>query len=101
MEEQQSLATVQARPLFLQELGALQVNAPLEDVQTVPAQQLLSSAPAQGPFSGVQVGCVQRRTPCASGMHGAKLQHWSRNWQTPPGAVAVPAGMQQFGSLAL
>jgi hypothetical protein len=75
LEEQQSLATVQARPLFLQEVDALQVNAPVENAQTVPAQQLLSSAPAQAPFSGVQVGCVQRRTPCASGMHGAKLQH--------------------------
>jgi hypothetical protein len=63
-------------------------------VQTVPAQQLPSSTPAQAPFSAVQAGTVQRSTPAASGTHGAPLQHWSRNWQTSP------AGMQQAGLLA-
>lgn len=38
------------------------------------------------------VGTVQRRMPEASGTQGAKLQHWSRNWQIWPSA------MQQFGS---
>jgi hypothetical protein len=69
-------------------------------VHTVPAQQLESSAPWHAPVTGVQLGSVQRRTPEASGTHGAKLQHWSRNWHTPPGAVTVPAGMQQAGFAA-
>lgn len=69
-------------------------------MQTVPEQQLVSSAPAQVPWSAVHVASVQRRTPVASGTQGAKLQHWSRNWQTPPGEVAVFVGMQHLGSLA-
>jgi hypothetical protein len=77
LEEQQSLATAQACPLGLHEVGVsqLKVPVPLAKVQTVPEQQLESSAPRQAPCSAVQVGCVQRRTPTASGMHGAKLQH--------------------------
>ena len=98
--EQQSLATEQDCPLLLHDVGVLQLKALTPSkVHTVPAQQLASSVPWQAPFSGVQDGTVQRSTPCASGTHGAKLQHWSRNWQTPP-AVAVPAGMQQAGLFA-
>ncbi len=69
-------------------------------VQTVPEQQLPSSGPPHAPPCAVQEAVVQRRTPWSSGTQGAKLQHWSRNWHTPPGAVAVPAGMQQAGSFA-
>jgi hypothetical protein len=98
--EQQSLATVQAWPLLKQDVGTSQLNVPLPaaKVQTVPAQQLLSSAPWHGAWSAVQVGWVQCSTPVSSGTHGAKLQHWSRNWQTL--AVPVPVGMQHCGLLA-
>jgi len=41
---------------------------------------------------------VHRSTPSAPGTQGAKLQHWSRNWQTLP--MPVPGGMQQPGVLA-
>jgi hypothetical protein len=96
--EQHSLATAQPRPLALQEAGTSQLKALPLNVQVVPAQQLESSAPAQPPWSAVQVGRVQRRTPSAPGTHGAKLQHWSRNWQTL--SAPVPGGMQQPGVLA-
>jgi hypothetical protein len=98
--EQQSLATVHVPPLALQLAGTSQVNAVPPQVQTVPEQQLPSSDPVQEPWSAVQDGTVQRSTPWASGTQGAKLQHWSRNWQTPPGAVAVPAAMQHCGFVA-
>jgi hypothetical protein len=99
--EQQSLAWVQAPPFDVQAPGTSQVKAPVPawKVQTVPAQQLPSSAPWQDAWRAVQEGTVQRRTPAWSGTQGAKLQHWSRNWQTPP-LLPVPAGMQQLGSLA-
>lgn len=42
-------------------------------------------------------GGVQRRSPFASGTHGTPPQHWSLNWQMPPGVVVVPAAMQQPG----
>lgn len=64
----------------------------------MPSQQLASPAPAHCAPSGLQVELdppPQRSTPCASGVHGANPQHWSRNWQTSPWA------MQQFGSVAL
>ena len=96
--EQHSLATVQPRPLAVQEAGTSQVKSAPPKVQAVPAQQLASSAPAQAPCSAVQVGSVQRSTPSAPGTHGAKLQHWSRNWQTL--AAPVPGGMQQPGVVA-
>jgi hypothetical protein len=85
----------------LHELGTWQLYPPPPfAAQTVPGQQLPSSAPAHAPPCAVQEAVVQRRTPWSSGTQGAKLQHWSRNWQTPPGAVAVPEGMQQAGLFA-
>jgi hypothetical protein len=89
--EQQSLATVHPWPFGAQDTGTLQLKVPAPKVQTVPAQQLPSSDPAQGAFSAVHADTVQRSTPAPSGTHGAELQHWSRNWQTSP------AGMQQAG----
>ena len=47
--EQQSLATVQVRPLALQVAGTSQVKALPPKVQTVPEQQLPSSAPVHDP----------------------------------------------------
>ena len=96
--EQQSLATEQPAPFSAQEMGTSQVKPPAPDSQTVPAQQLGSSAPVHAACSAVQVESVQRRTPSAPGTHGAKLQHWSRNWQTLSGPG--PGGMQQAGLLA-
>jgi hypothetical protein len=98
--EQQSLATEQPAPLA-EQAATSQVKTPPVDLQTVPSQQEPSSAPLHAPCSGVQVGVVQRRTPLASGTHGTPPQHWSRNWQTPPGVVAVFVGMQQAGLVAL
>lgn len=63
--------------------------AHLPEVQ-VPLQQ--SALLVQVPVVGTHAP-PQRSTPCASGTHGARPQHWSRNWQTSP------CGMQQFGSL--
>lgn len=96
--EQHSLATVQVSPFALQEAGTSQVKALPSNVQAVPAQQLGSSAPVHGAWSAAQVGRVHRSTPSAPGTQGAKLQHWSRNWQTLP--APVPGGMQQPGLLA-
>ncbi len=96
--EQQSLATPQSWSLALQVAGTSQLKALPSKLQTVPEQQLASSAPAHAPWSAVQVGRVQRSTPSAPGTQGAKLQHWSRNWQTL--AAPVPGGMQQPGVVA-
>ena len=96
--EQHSLATAQPRPFALQVAGTSQLKALPPKVQTVPEQQLPSSAPAQAAWSAAQVGRVHRSTPSAPGTQGAKLQHWSRNWQTL--AVPVPGGMQQPGLVA-
>lgn len=96
--EQHSLARAQSWPFALQVAGTSQVKAPPLNVQTVPAQQLASSAPEHGAWSAAQVGRVHRSTPSAPGTHGAKLQHWSRNWQTL--AAPVPGGMQQPGMVA-
>jgi hypothetical protein len=59
--------------------------------QVVPAQQVVSVAPVQAVPWGLQP--EQRSWPSAPGTHGARLQHWSRNWQMSPG------WMQQFGSV--
>ncbi len=58
--------------------------------QPSPEQQLVSLAPEQAAPNGLHDAPAvapppQRRTPAASGMHGSKLQHWSRNWQIWPG----------------
>jgi hypothetical protein len=73
--EQHSLATVQRRPLALQVAGTSQLKALPPNVQTVPEQQLGSSAPVQAAWSAAQVGRVHRSTPSAPGTQGAKLQH--------------------------
>ena len=96
--EQHWLATVQRRPFALQVAGTSQLKVLPLNVQAVPEQQLGSSAPVQAAWSAVQVGRVQRSTPSAPGTQGAKLQHWSRNWQTLP--MPVPGGMQQPGWVA-
>jgi hypothetical protein len=98
--EQQSLATEQPAPFRPHATGTSQVKPPAPDSQTVPAQQEPSSAPSQAACSAVQVESVQRRTPSAPGTHGAKLQHWSRNWQTLSGPGPGPGGMQQAGLVA-
>jgi hypothetical protein len=57
-------------------------------------QQVVSVVPVQAAPTGLQVeAAAQRSTPWASGTHGARLQHWSRNWQT------FPCAMQQAGLL--
>jgi hypothetical protein len=90
--------TVQDTPFELQ-VAQLAVVQPAF-AQTFPSsgmsvQVLLSQQSAlvvQPAPSGMQAfsGAAQRRIPEASGTHGARLQHWSWNWQTCP----IP--MQQF-----
>jgi hypothetical protein len=109
--EQQSLAVVQVRPLALQVAGAWQVKLVPLKVQESGEQQDGSSAPVQAAPVGLQLDCAaQRSTPSVLGTHGAKLQHWSRNWQTafgwmqqaglepsqPAGQLVVPPPKQRM-----
>lgn len=82
--EQHSPSALQTVPTAPQAAGAHW--PPLQ----VPLQQ--SALLVQAPVVGMQAP-PQRSTPVASGTHGARPQHWSRNWHTSP------CGMQQFGSL--
>jgi hypothetical protein len=81
--EQQSPSAAHVWP------DALQAVAAHFPAVQVPEQQ--SALLVQVPVDGMQAP-PQRRTPWASGTHGARPQHCSRNWQTFPWA------MQQAGS---
>jgi len=86
--EQQSVLVAQVAPLMWQVDDCWQLKPLVLFESTVhwPRQQDGSSAPVHAAPTAVQLaGAAQRRTPAASGTQGARLQHWSRNWQTLPG----------------
>jgi hypothetical protein len=91
---QQSAGASQEAPTWAQVPGspARQVGpvGPGGSMQEVPAQHAAGSA-AQEPPAGTQaVTAAQRSTPSPPGTQGARLQHWSRNWQTPPSGMQHP-----------
>jgi hypothetical protein len=95
-----AVALVQLPPVSLQvedEVGSRQAKKPPISpygLQARPEQQLVSVVPLQEAPNGEHVEVPpppgpppHRSTPTASGMHGWKLQHWSRNWQIWPGSM--------------